>query len=549
MTSKQWILVFKRLILVVLTVLTFLQVGFSLIQSWSEPQISSRLELYQTNLILHAAEWQTDSAVVVQGEAQRSPDLIKVRNALIGDRPFQTAQKQYQEARQVAETSREKAQKQLQQLASVSPTPPSETTPDLPIPLVSEAPDTSQLKKKLLLSISQLDQLINELDLRLGVLQVHQGETDTAIKTWNQLIDRAQKQESQKVSVETAAVLVGLWSNPPRWSSDTQAQIQTNLDSWFRYRALTQLYKLQPQQDALAALQAKEQDIAEQAILKLGIVGGLPVAGCLLGIGLLIFTVIQLVVQGKRSLLADNATTPWSTPWDAETIWQVFILGFFFLAQLLLPTLLPLVFGVLKIDPTSFDARDKASYVLLSYLLMSGGGLFVLYLSIKPFFPLPEGWFRFQVRGNWFLWGLGGYFVALPLVILVSVINQKLWHGQGGSNPILPIALEGRDSIALTIFFLTASVAAPVFEEIMFRGFLLPSLTRYMPVWAAISVSGFLFAVAHLSLSEVLPLMTLGILLGFVYTRSRNLLAPMLLHSLWNSGTLLSLFILGSGAR
>ncbi|HBL13196.1 MAG TPA: CPBP family intramembrane metalloprotease domain-containing protein, partial [Cyanobacteria bacterium UBA11162] len=51
----------------------------------------------------------------------------------------------------------------------------------------------------------------------------------------------------------------------------------------------------------------------------------------------------------------------------------------------------------------------------------------------------------------------------------------------------------------------------------------------------------------HLSLSEVLPLTTLGIVLGVVYTRSRNLLAPMLVHSLWNSGTLLSLFILGSG--
>ena len=93
-----------------------------------------------------------------------------------------------------------------------------------------------------------------------------------------------------------------------------------------------------------------------------------------------------------------------------------------------------------------------------------------------------------------------------------------------------------------------ADIAAPVFEEIMFRGFLLPSLTRYLPVSTSIIISGFLFAIAHLSLSEVLPLATLGIILGVVYTRSRNLLAPMLLHSLWNSGTLISLFVLGSGS-
>jgi hypothetical protein len=47
----------------------------------------------------------------------------------------------------------------------------------------------------------------------------------------------------------------------------------------------------------------------------------------------------------------------------------------------------------------------------------------------------------------------------------------------------------------------------------------------------------------------VLPLMTLGIILGFIYSRSRNLLAPILLHSLWNSATMISLFILGSSAR
>jgi len=142
---------------------------------------------------------------------------------------------------------------------------------------------------------------------------------------------------------------------------------------------------------------------------------------------------------------------------------------------------------------------------------------------------------------------LGGYFAALPLVVVVSLVNQKIWQGRGGSNPILPIALEGKNSFALAIFFVTAAIAAPFFEEILFRGFLLPSLTRYFPVWGAIILSSFLFAIAHLSLSEVLPLMTLGMVLGFVYSRSRNLLSSMLLHSLWNSGTLLSLFVLGSG--
>jgi len=391
--------------------------------------------------------------------------------------------------------------------------------------------------------LSEVKQLIDELDLRLGIFQAQQGETSSAIQTWNQLINR---DSVAKDSIrQTAAVLTNLWSNSPRLLPDAEVIIQKNLDSWFRYRALTQLYQLQQRQDALVSLQAKEQEVAQQAILKLALIGVIPGFGGLLGVGLLLFLLIQRLLQGKQSILATNGDVPWETPWDAETIWQVLIFGFFFVGQLLLP----LLFSILGFNPTGLSVREKAFYVLFSYLLLAAGGLSVLYFSIKPFLPISKDWFRLELKNNWIIWGTGGYLVALPLVIIVSLVNQQIWQGQGGSNPILPLALEGKDSVALLIFFLTAAVAAPIFEEIIFRGFLLPSLTRYMSVWGAVVASSLLFAIAHLSLSEVLPLATLGMVLGFVYTRSRNLLAPMLLHSLWNSGTLLSLFVLGSGAN
>jgi membrane protease YdiL (CAAX protease family) len=110
----------------------------------------------------------------------------------------------------------------------------------------------------------------------------------------------------------------------------------------------------------------------------------------------------------------------------------------------------------------------------------------------------------------------------------------------------LPIALRG-DALTLGIICITAAIAAPLFEELLFRGLLLPSLTSAVPVWGAIALSSVIFAIAHLSLSEVLPLTTLGLVLGFVYARSRNLLSSMLLHSLWNTSTLISLVVLGSG--
>jgi hypothetical protein len=559
MTIKQPIVVIRRLILVVLTIIAIANITSSLVRSWGQPQIQSRLELYQTNLLLHASEWQgkNTDAVTPQNSA---PDLTAARNALLGTEPLKTAQKQYQESRQLAQTTQSQITQRLQELSSKElVTPPDVAKPQQQMPPVADPASASQqrqqlqkslsqVKQQLQKSLSQVKQLIDELDLRLGILQAQQGQTDAAIKSWSKLsnqssVDTLDPPEASLA--QTAAVLMGLWSEPPRLLPDAESQIQKNLDSWFRYRALTQLYQLQQRQDALLSLQAKEQEIAEQAIFKLAVIGGIPGFGGLLGVGLLLFVLAQRLLQGKRSLLATNGDVPWETPWDWEIVWQVLILGFFFIGQLLLPVL----FEVLGFNPASFTVRMQAFYVLISYLLMAFGGLLVLYFSIKPFLPLPEDWFRFKLRSNWIAWGLGGYLVALPLVIVVSLINQQLWKGQGGSNPILPLALEGRDSVALLIFFITACVAAPVFEEIIFRGFLLPSLTRYVPVWGAILASSLLFAIAHLSLSEVLPLATLGMVLGVVYTRSRNLLASMLLHGLWNAGTLLSLFVLGSGSN
>jgi len=541
----------KRLILVVLTIFAIAKVSLSLVESWGQPQIQSRLELYQTNLLLHAAEWQGNITNVATSQ-EAIPDVTAARNALIGTEPLKTAQKQYEEARQSAEITQSKIAAKLQELSSqeVAMSPDVAKEP-LQFSPIAEAPGSNPQRQQLQQSFSQVEQLIDELDLRLGILQAQQGETDAAVKTWSKLSNQSSVNTADPASVseaslvQTAQVLVGLWSEPPRLLPDAESQIQKNLDSWFRYRALSQLYQLQQRQDALLSIQAQEQEIAEQAVWKLALIGGIPGFGGLLGVGLFVFLVAQRLLQGKRSILATNGDVPWETPWDWEIIWQVLILGFFFVGQLLLPVL----FGLLGFNPANFTVRMKAFYVLLSYLLLASGGLLVLYLSIKPFLPVSEDWFRFKLRSNWILWGLGGYLVALPVVIVVSLINQRLWQGQGGSNPILPLALEGRDSVALLIFFLTACVAAPVFEEIIFRGFLLPSLTRYVPVWGAILASSLLFAIAHLSLSEVLPLLALGMVLGVVYTRSRNLLASMLLHGLWNAGTLLSLFVLGSGSH
>ena len=515
----------KRAILALLTIFAIARIGFSLNNSFSQPQIQSRLELYQTNLVLHVAEFKSNP--------NDEFNLNSAVSSLMGEDPYSAARKQYDKARTEIQTTQDNFVAQLKQLYS------SQNAVDT---AKEQSVENKAQTKQIRGQIAELGQFIDELDLKRGILAAVQGKTDEAISLWDQEIKRINNPQNNYA--QTAILLKQLWQDQSvQIAENARAIINNNLDGWFRYEALSQFDRVNNMTEDLAQLQAEEIKTATNSVLKLAFISALPVFGGLFGTILLVFLIAQGVFKKEKSIIATNNNISWETLWDWEITWQVLIVGFFFVAQIALPLLL----GIFNINPVNSTLRIKALYVFGTYMAMAIGGISVLYFSIKSFLPFPQDWFKFKLLDNWIVWGFGGYLVALPSVLLVSLINQQIWQGQGGSNPLLFLALQAQDKVALIIFFVTSSIAAPIFEEIMFRGFLLPSLTRYVSVRSAILISAFIFAVAHLSLSEVLPLATLGIVLGVVYTRSRNLLAPMLLHSLWNSGTLISLFVLGSG--
>ncbi|MBW4526562.1 MAG: CPBP family intramembrane metalloprotease [Phormidium tanganyikae FI6-MK23] len=499
----------KRILLWGLTLVAIAAIALDLISSWNQPQFQSRLELSQTDLLLQAAQYQGDS-----------------NTAPLTDRnPQKTALESYQKTRSSVEKAISSAQTQI------------------------EASPASDSAKPLTVELAKQKTLRDELDVRIGILQAQQNQVDAALKSWATLT-APQTQKSRGLR-STADILTALWQNtlPPR----AEPILKQNLTGWFRSRSLEKLYTLEQRSDVLSDLRTTEQQVSQQALAKWIGANAVPTIALILGFGILLFLGGQWLISRKNSLLVGTNLIKWTVPWDYEITWQVLVVGFFAVGQLLIgQVLLPVGLLVAKsafqVDPAAFTVRDRAFLALITYLLLAAGGLGVLYLSIKKFLPIENNWFRFTLKGRWWLWGIGGYAAAYPLVAGISWLNDKVWQGRGGSNPLLSIALEGRDPIALILFFVTAAIAAPLFEEIFFRGFLLASLTKYFSTWQAILLSGLIFAIVHLSLSEVAPLTVLGIILGFVYTRTQNLMASVLLHALWNSGTLLALFLLGSVA-
>lgn len=90
--------------------------------------------------------------------------------------------------------------------------------------------------------------------------------------------------------------------------------------------------------------------------------------------------------------------------------------------------------------------------------------------------------------------------------------------------------------------FMIAVIAAPVVEEILFRGIALRSVRKFAPAWASILISSVLFGVYHLNIVQAAYATLMGIAAGILYEKKRNLLFPILVHFANNLITMLQGF-------
>jgi membrane protease YdiL (CAAX protease family) len=109
----------------------------------------------------------------------------------------------------------------------------------------------------------------------------------------------------------------------------------------------------------------------------------------------------------------------------------------------------------------------------------------------------------------------------------------------------LELVLNSHNIPALLCFGFTAVVLAPLFEETLFRGALLPAMGRRFGATAGVLISAVVFAIAHLSLGELLPLLVLGVGLGWLRWNGGKLGSCVLMHALWNGLTFANLVVLG----
>jgi membrane protease YdiL (CAAX protease family) len=208
--------------------------------------------------------------------------------------------------------------------------------------------------------------------------------------------------------------------------------------------------------------------------------------------------------------------------------------------------------------------------------------------------------------GRYLLVGVGVWLVITPAVLLVHYVVQSLYQAVFQiipvEHPLQPLADKGiLLPLEWTLWFSAAIVAAPLVEELLFRGFMqtwiasqsngpevalglssllillrwkefvegwsqgglyrletlspilfvllliagLPLVRRWRPESAAVWGSSALFAMLHISVwPSPVPLFLLALALGECFRRTGSLVGPIVIHGLFNA-TSIALLLLG----
>ncbi|CAM2006481.1 CPBP family intramembrane glutamic endopeptidase [Acanthopleuribacter pedis] len=187
---------------------------------------------------------------------------------------------------------------------------------------------------------------------------------------------------------------------------------------------------------------------------------------------------------------------------------------------------------------------------------------FIFFAVMSAFLPMMFQWLAFALPVGWLVlrgtdldhivFGVGlhrgrgipremlsgfiGYLAGIPILLLGFLLTLTLMNqtGSQADHPVVELFAQGGTFQKLNLLVM-ACVAAPIFEEIIFRGIFYHYLRGTAAAAGAALITGFFFAILHPQGWAAVPMLTA---IGFVFAMIRewrgSLVASMTAHALNN---------------
>ena len=130
-----------------------------------------------------------------------------------------------------------------------------------------------------------------------------------------------------------------------------------------------------------------------------------------------------------------------------------------------------------------------------------------------------------------------GCLAALPPCYAALMATRLLMPSAWITDHEVLTFLPGASALWLGVAVVSTVVLAPIAEELLYRGLLQSMIREYTHrPWPAIILASALFAGSHLPYYQDMPaLFVLAVALGYNYERTGRLVAPIVLHALFNA--------------
>ena len=208
-------------------------------------------------------------------------------------------------------------------------------------------------------------------------------------------------------------------------------------------------------------------------------------------------------------------------PWNGFDVLQVLVLHFVVISLGL--SGVRSEHGPGKLIPLDLLAKLVATAFGIAYLVARGASLGDL--GLAPLRPAAD--LRIAAAGVALL--------VAPLLALAGLLNILVPY----AHPVIDFMRLHRDPWSIAMVTASAVVAAPLAEEFFFRRVLQGWLEKRLPdhdARAAVAVAAALFAFAHVGQGlAFVPLLPLGLVLGFIARRTGSIVPCILLHALFNA--------------
>ena len=245
----------------------------------------------------------------------------------------------------------------------------------------------------------------------------------------------------------------------------------------------------------------------------------------------------------QDNTLEENRGNTWG--FLGTFLWGIFILLIFVIGQII-PLFFYMFFENIEITEASFNLLTStvSTDSFLLFLSAMGGMLFTVPLVfgiaklkkgsiLKEYFSLNG--FTGKTLGLWMV-----VFVVLYIGIgfLIEALGAK-------EIPDFMLNLEFPTLLTQVLLLIAVVVAAPIVEEVVFRGFLLKGFSQtFMGVHGAVIVTSVLWAVIHVQyeMVYVFSIFLIGLVFGYARIQTNSLYIPMIMHGLMNFFSMIGLF-------